>query len=97
MCDPPLSELIYFFICDVPKQDLWLVDVVAGRYDAAQRIALLQEAVCQVQRLSRDIQLLLHLHHATHSFTHTHIGTDRHRHRYTNGQWYNCTKACTAS
>lgn len=49
MHNSPLSELIYFFICDVPEQDLRLVDVVAGRYDAGQRIALLQEAVCQAQ------------------------------------------------
>lgn len=45
----PLPELIYFFISDVPEQDLRLVDVVTWRYDGAKRIALLQEAVCQLQ------------------------------------------------
>ena len=45
----PLPELIYFIISDVPKQDLRLVDVVTRRYDGGQRIALLQEAVCQLQ------------------------------------------------
>ena len=49
--DSPLPELIYFFVSDVPKQDLGLVDVVTRWYDGGQRIALLQEAVCQVQRL----------------------------------------------
>jgi len=57
----PVPELLYFFICDVPEQDLWLVDVVPWRQDAGQVIALLQKVISQVQGLSWYIQLLLHL------------------------------------
>ena len=48
----PVPELLYFFICDVPEQDLWLVDVVPWRQDAGQVIALLQKVISQVQGLS---------------------------------------------